>query len=163
MLRAGRFWRRLFGFRTTSVILKSFKLMESTFYFPSNGLFVFEIYLFWIFEHVKRRLDMRAKPRVYGVKGCVADNFGGRVTRVLWGVGVVRQCFGVIRRLALCGLWGPCGLCIRSRARREPRLPRLILMVSFSDTLLVVSILDMSAICDSFCSPKVAALKGLIV
>ena len=142
MLLPGRFWGRLSGFGTTSVIWKSFKLMKSTFYFASNGLFVFEIYLFWIFEHVEGRLDMRAGLRVYGVKGCVARGFGGRVARVLWEVGAVRQGFGVIRLLALSRLWRPCGLCIRSRARRAPLLPRLILMVGFSDTLLVVSILD---------------------
>ena len=37
---------------------------------------------------------------------------------------------------------------------RAPRLPRFILLVSFSDTLLVVSILDMVAMCDRFCSPE---------
>ena len=44
---------------------------------------------------------------------------------------------------------GACGLCSRSRARREhaPRFPRFILIGSFSDTLLVVSILDMAYDC----------------
>ena len=41
-----------------------------------------------------------------------------------------------------------CGLRPKSRARyaRAPRLPRFVLLVSFSDTLLLVSILDMIAI-----------------
>ena len=46
--------------------------------------------------------------------------------------------------MALSRLWEACGLCPKSRAWREhaPRFPRFILLVSFSDTLLVVSILD---------------------
>ena len=35
-----------------------------------------------------------------------------------------------------------------------PCLPRFILLGSFSDTLLVVSILDIIAICSRFCSPE---------
>ena len=35
-----------------------------------------------------------------------------------------------------------------------PCLPRFILLGSFSDTLLVVSILDIIAICRRFCSPE---------
>ena len=55
------------------------------------------------------------------------------------------------------GCWGGgCGLCPGSRARRSrsaraPRLPWFILLGSFSDTLLVVSILD---ICSHFWSPE---------
>ena len=37
---------------------------------------------------------------------------------------------------------------------RAPRLPRFILPGSFIDTLLVVSILDMIAICSKFCSSE---------
>ena len=46
------------------------------------------------------------------------------------------------------GWIGACGLCPRSRARCmcAPRLRRFILQVNFSDTLLMVSILDMIAI-----------------
>ena len=46
------------------------------------------------------------------------------------------------------GCGGACGLRPESRARyaRVPRLPRFVLLVSFSGTLLVVSILDMIAI-----------------
>ena len=46
------------------------------------------------------------------------------------------------------GWIGACGLCPMSRARCmcAPRLPRFILQVNFSDTLLMVSILDMIAI-----------------
>ena len=46
------------------------------------------------------------------------------------------------------GWIGAGGLCPRSRARCmcAPRLPRFILQVNFSDTLLMVSILDMIAI-----------------
>ena len=40
------------------------------------------------------------------------------------------------------GGWGACGLCPKSRARRASHLPRFILLGSFSDNLLVVSILD---------------------
>ena len=63
--------------------------------------------------------------------------------------------------LALSWLWGEaCGLCPKSRAWR-PCLPSFILLGSFRDTLLVVSILDivydshsMIAICRRFCSPE---------
>ena len=46
--------------------------------------------------------------------------------------------------------------CVQSRelGARAPCLPRFILLGSFSDTLLVVSILDMIAICIRFCSPE---------
>ena len=46
------------------------------------------------------------------------------------------------------GCGGACGLRPEPRARyaRVPRLPRFVLLVSFSGTLLVVSILDMIAI-----------------
>ena len=47
------------------------------------------------------------------------------------------------------GWWiGASGLCAGSRARCTcpPRLPRFILLINFSDTLLVVSILDLIAI-----------------
>ena len=48
------------------------------------------------------------------------------------------------------GRAGACGMYPKSRGRRA-RLPRFIILVSFSDTLLVVSILD---ICGRFCSPE---------
>ena len=56
-----------------------------------------------------------------------------------------------IRGLALWGGgswggWGACGLCPKLRARRAPHLSRFILLGSFSDNLLVVSILDI--VCD---------------
>ena len=54
-----------------------------------------------------------------------------------------------------CGKRGGCGLCPKSRAWcAAPRLPRFILLGSFSDILLVVSILDMIAVCSHFCSPE---------
>ena len=37
---------------------------------------------------------------------------------------------------------------------RPPRLPRFIMLGSFSDTLLMVSILDMIVICSRFCGPE---------
>ena len=52
------------------------------------------------------------------------------------------------------------GLCPKSRARRAPCLPKFILLGSFSDTLFVVSILDISVM------PVVAAfavLRGLLM
>ena len=42
---------------------------------------------------------------------------------------------------------------------RAPRFSKFIMVVSFSDTLLMVSILDMTAICGSFCSPEVFKCK----
>ena len=51
---------------------------------------------------------------------------------------------------------GACKLCPKSRAQRAPRLPKFILLGSFSDTLLVVSIFTYSviAIYSHFCSPE---------
>ena len=51
-----------------------------------------------------------------------------------------------------CGV--ACGLCPKSRAwrTRTPHLPRFILLVSFSDTLLLVSIVNIFVV-----------LKGLII
>ena len=62
------------------------------------------------------------------------------------GRGLLNWCCGSYGSFLAWGwpLFGPrraCGMCPKSRARRA-RLPRLILLVSFSDTLLVVSILD---------------------
>ena len=58
-------------------------------------------------------------------------------------VGPMALCWPV---MPLSRLWGrgACGLCQKLRARRvgAPRLPKFILLVSLSDTLLVVSILD---------------------
>ena len=63
-----------------------------------------------------------------------------------------RQHWAESSSLTLSRLWGTgggggggaCGLCPKSKARGvlAHRLPRFILLVSFSDTLLVVSILD---------------------
>ena len=60
--------------------------------------------------------------------------------------------FGELYLLSLLTISGPggaCRLCLKSKARRlcVPHFPRFVLLVSSTDTLLVVSILD---ICGRF-------------
>ena len=67
--------------------------------------------------------------------------------------------------MALWGLWGGRGWlvgCVQSRKLNvsAPRLSRFILLVSFSDTLLVVSILDITYVAMSFVT-AFAVLEGL--
>ena len=76
--------------------------------------------------------------------GCVGGQGLGACARlVFWGLSCLRGFF-LAWVWPFQGCWGAYGLCPRSRARRPcaPRLPRFILLGSFSDTLLVVSILD---------------------
>ena len=65
--------------------------------------------------------------------------------------------------LALSRLWGSLWAVSKvERSTRAPRLPRFVLLGSFSDTLLVVSILDIAYYCHLL--PFVggfAVLKGL--
>ena len=76
-------------------------------------------------------------------------------------VGPMALCWPVI---PLSGLWGrgAYGLCQKLRARRvgAPRLPKFILLVSLSDTLLVVSILDI--VYDCHLRQLLQSWKGLI-
>ena len=75
---------------------------------------------------------------------------GWRGVMLLWAY------FGLVSSVVwfFQGCGGAYGLCPKSRAHRVrvlSRLPRFILLGSFSDTLLVVSILD---ICSHFWSPE---------
>ena len=68
---------------------------------------------------------------------------------------------------AVLGVWGLVG-CVQSRGlgAYASHLPSFILLISFSDTLLVVSILDivyMIAICSHFCSPEGVKKKRKII
>ena len=58
--------------------------------------------------------------------------------------------------VCVCGGGGGLMGCVQTRGRGVPvpRLPGFILLGSFSNTLLVVSTLDMIAICSRFCSPE---------
>ena len=67
----------------------------------------------------------------------------------------MRVCVGV----CVVGGGGTYGLCPKYRPRRAPRLPGFILLRSFSDTLLVVSVLDI--VYETFVAAS-AFLKGLI-
>ena len=111
--------------------------------------------------------------RFSGFRGFVPYQF-------CWGSGLCRYhwVFGLLVAPWGSGLWigAACGfgglrrfgpfqtggvvVCVHSRepGARAPRLLRFMLLASFSDTLLVVSILDivydMIAICGHFCSPE---------
>ena len=69
--------------------------------------------------------------------------------------------FSAFQTLCVC-VWGGGGRggglmgCVQTRGLGVPvpRLPGFILLGSFSNTLLVVSTLDMIAICSRFCSPE---------
>ena len=84
---------------------------------------------------------------------CGLSFFMCAVFRVRGGLLVVGP-FQVVWCVCVCGGGGgavcACGLRPKSRA---PRFPRFILQVNFSDTLLVVSVLDMISVYDCHLRP----------